>query len=370
MLIAVNTRWLIKNKLEGMGWFTHHLMSRIVKQHPEVDFLFLFDRPFDQEFIYGPNVKGIVVQPPARHPFLWFIWNEIAVRATLAKHKPDLYFSTDGFIPQRTKVKTLNTIHDLNTVHFPEFTPGLAGKHFRHYFLKGAQKANRLVTVSEFSKKDIVKTYGILPEKIDVVHNAVSGFTPKNAQTKQAFKNKFTQGEDYFVFVGALNPRKNLQRIFPAFDLLKSETKLLVVGSKMYWDKSIEAAYNAMKNKDKVVFTGRLNGEELNLAYAAATALVFPSVYEGFGIPILEALQSGTAVITANNSSLPEVGGEAAIYVNAESTSEIQSALERLESDEHLRNHLITKGEKQLKKFNWDTSAEKLWQSMLKTINS
>ena len=155
-----------------------------------------------------------------------------------------------------------------------------------------------------------------------------------------------------------------------AFDQLTGDNKLVIIGEKMSWDKKVESAYSSMQNKDKVVFTGRLEGSELNGLIASSIALVFPSIYEGFGIPSLEAFQSGTAVITANNSAMPEVAGEGAILVDAENTDDIKMAMQNIAKDEGLRNTLINKGLKQLKNYSWDKSADQLWQLFVKTGGS
>ncbi len=371
MKIAVNTRWLLQNKLEGIGNFSHNLLSRLVKNQPEVEFDFYFDRPFHASFLYGKNVNGIRLMPPARHPYLWYIWYEYSLKRKLNQTKPDLFFSPDGFIPTTGKTKTLNTIHDLNFEHNPDWVPSNVAKYYKKFFPLCTKVATRLITVSEFSKKDVENTYGIADDKIDVVYNSASStFIKKSDDEISNFKAQYTQGQPYFIFLGALNPRKNLQNIFPAFDKLNSDHKLVVVGEKMHWDLEIEQAYKNMANQDAVVFTGRLASADLNTALSGATALVFPSLFEGFGIPIIEAFRAETAVITANNSSMPEVAGDAAILVNAESQDEITLAMQKLESEPELRKSLIKKGKVQAEKFDWDASAKKLWDIMLKTINS
>jgi len=368
MRIAVNTRWLLQNKLEGMGNFTHHLLRRIVNNHPEIEFHFLFDRPYDKSFIYGENVIPHVIQPPARHPYLWYVWNEISVARKLKKINPNLYFSPDGFIPTSTKVKTLSTVHDLNFEHHPEWVPKRVASYYKKYFPLCAKKASQLITVSEFSKNDLHQSYSIPLQNIEVVSNGAGNFAVADEKSISNFKDKNTEGEPYFIFVGALNPRKNLKGIFAAFDRLESSHKLVVVGDKMHWSKEIEKSFTEMKNQDKVVFTGRLEGDALNTAYSGAEALLFPSLFEGFGIPILEAFKAGTAVITATNSSMPEVAGDAAILVEAENVESILHAMQKLLSEKGLRKELIEKGHLQAQKFSWDASAEKLWEIMLKTI--
>src|SRR3954471_1708357 len=158
MLIAVNTRLLLKDKLEGIGWFTYESLKRITKSHPEHQFLFLFDRPFAEEFIFSDNVSPIVVGPQARHPFLWYWWFEQSLPKILHKQEPDLFLSPDGFLPLSysspagiKKCKFLPVIHDLYFEHYPQEIPFLASKFFKRYFQQYVKKANRIATVSEYS---------------------------------------------------------------------------------------------------------------------------------------------------------------------------------------------------------------------------
>ncbi|MBU2466725.1 MAG: glycosyltransferase, partial [Bacteroidetes bacterium] len=166
--IAVNTRLLIKNKLEGIGWFTYENLRRIVKNHPEVDFYFFFDRSPDQEFIFGKNVTALVLQPPARHPFLFVLWFEWSVNRALKQLKPDLFLSPDGYLSLRNNTPDLAVIHDLNFEHFPKDLPFLVRWYYRWFFPRFARKASRIATVSNFSKNDIFKQYGVPLSDIDV----------------------------------------------------------------------------------------------------------------------------------------------------------------------------------------------------------
>ena len=144
MKIAVNARFLLKGKLEGIGWFTHEVLKRVVQNHPEHEFIFIFDRPYHEDFIYGKNVTPIVVPPPARHPILWYIWFEWSVKLVLKKHKPDLFISTDGFLSLSTKVPQLLVIHDLAFEHFPEHLPFKFRYYLRKFTPKFASNVNLL----------------------------------------------------------------------------------------------------------------------------------------------------------------------------------------------------------------------------------
>lgn len=374
MIIAVNTRLLLKNRLEGIGWFSYETLLRISKNHPEHTFYFIFDRPYHTEFIFGENVIPIVLSPQARHPILFVIWFEISVARFLRKIKPDLFLSPDGYLSLCTKTPSLPVIHDINFEHYPKDLPWIIEKYYRYFFPRFAKKARRIATVSEFSKQDIIEQYGVNASKIDVVYNGFNTiFEPKTDKENQNTRLIYTDGKPYFVFVGALLPRKNLRNLFFAFEKFKiqtqSETKLVIVGEKKWWTPSIEEAYRTISDKDSVVFTGRLNPKELNHVLSASIALTYISYFEGFGIPILEAYQCGTCVITSNVTSMPEVAGEGALLVDPFSVDQITEAMNRLLENQELRNTLIDKSKEQLAKFSWDKTAENLWLSIEKCIN-
>ena len=163
--------------------------------------------------------------PQARHPFLYYAWLEFGVKNTLNSLKHDLFLSPDGFLSLGAKCKSLPVIHDINFLHNPKDVKPLTRKYYNHFFPKFAEKATRIATVSEFSKKDIADNYKINADKIDVVYNGInSSFEPVNNEMKTQTRQRFTKGKDYFLFVGSLNPRKNISRLVQAFDLFKKES--------------------------------------------------------------------------------------------------------------------------------------------------
>jgi glycosyltransferase involved in cell wall biosynthesis len=373
MKIAVNTRLLLKNKLEGIGWFTFETLKRITTQHPEHEFFFIFDREYSDEFIFSDNITPIVIHPQARHPVLYYIYFEYSIPRILKKLKPDLFLSPDGYLPLSGKTKMLNVFHDLNFEHYPDDLPFAERKYYRYFFPKYAHKANRIATVSEYSKSDIVKQYGVSPDKIDVVYNGANeNFKPIADKEKQSVREKYTKGNPYFLFVGALHPRKNLVNLFKAFDTFKqggkNSEKLLVVGEKKWWTDDIKKAYGEMKNREDVIFSGRLEFVELQLVLAAALALVYVSYFEGFGIPIVEAFYAETPVITSNATSMPEIAGGAALLVDPFSIDSICGQMKKMASDGELRKDLIENGKERRKEFTWQKSADRLWRSIEKTI--
>ncbi len=369
MRIAVNTRLLLKNKLEGIGWFSVESLKRMAQNHPEHEFIFIFDRKYHSDFIFSSNVKPVVAAPPTRHPFLWWFWFEMVIPRILKKYKADIFISPDGFLSLRSDVPALPVIHDINFEHYPEQLPQLVRKYYQYYFPKWAKKAMRIGTVSEFSKQDIVKTYGINPEKIDVYYNGSNEFyQPASEGKKQSVRDFYTKGKPYFIFVGALNPRKNVAGLLRSFDAFKisdnRDFKLVIVGDAMHSTQAIKDTLALMKHKNDVIFTGRLDIQELSGLMASAFALCFVPFFEGFGIPIVEAMYSDIPVICSNRSSMPEVAGDAALLVNPESDDAIVSAMKKLVEDENLYADLVAKGRVQRQKFSWDKTAKNFWKSI------
>lgn len=373
MRIAVNTRLLIKDQLEGIGWFTCESLKRITRQHPEHQFYFIFDRPFSEEFIFNDNITPIVAFPQARHQYLWYLFFEWSVPYLLRKYKADMFLSTDGWLSLRSNLPSVNVIHDLNFEHSDDFLPPAVHEYYTTYFPKFAEKATRLATVSEFSKYDIHTMYHIPLDRIDVAYNGCNcEFVPISLSEQEEVKQKYAMGEEYFLFVGAIHKRKNLTNIFKAFDQFKIKsgcaTKLMIVGNKKWWSGEIEDTYLAMQHKEDVLFVGRLLPNELSRVMGSSLALVYASLFEGFGIPILEAFNSETAVITSNLTSMPEVAGDAALLVNPYSVDQIATAMYQIKSDSQFRKSLIQKGKIQRRKFTWDQTASQLWASIEKVL--
>ncbi len=373
MTIAVNTRFLLKDRLEGIGWFTYETLRRLVKKYPEHQFLFFFDRPFDKQFIFADNVKPIVIYPPARHPFLFYLWFEFGVTKALEKHKADVFLSTDGFLSLKTKVPTLLVIHDLAHVHFPNQVKFSEQQYYNFFMPKFAKRANRIATVSEYSKMDIHQQYQIPLDAIDVVYNGVrKSFQPLDESTKTTIKAKYSKGQAYFFYIGAVHPRKNIHRVITAFDQFKQSTnaptKLLIAGRFAWQTGVVKDAYDQATFKADIEFLNYVTDEEVPLLMGSALGFVYVSLFEGFGIPLLEAMNCEVPIITANVSSMPEVVGDAAITVSPESIKAIQQAMVEIYSAPEKRNTLINFGKQQREQFSWDQTASKLMKSLTKTL--
>ncbi len=373
MIIAVNTRLLLKGKLEGIGWFTLETLKRMTINHPEHQFIFIFDRPFSDDFIFAENVTPVVIGPPTRHPVLWYLWFEFQIPRILKKYKADLFLSPDGYLSQRTKVPQLAVIHDINFVHRPGDLPWLKAKYYNYFFPKFARVAKRIATVSFYSKEDITRSFKVDYDKIDVVYDGINQiFEPISNDEKIATREKFTGGSNYFLFVGALHPRKNICGLLKSFDAFKSvnpsDMKLVIVGGKMHKTGDIFDTFENMRHKKDVVFTGRVPTSDLHDIFGAALALVFVPFFEGFGIPIVEAMSAGIPVICSNTTSIPEVGGNAVLYADPLKIDQITDAMLQLAHNDELCKELVEKGFVQKNKFSWDETARLLWISIERAL--
>ncbi len=374
MVIVVNTRLLVPDRLDGIGRFTFETLQRITQAQPNSHFVFLFDRKIHEDFIFSENITPVKLFPPARRPWLFNAWLNYSVAGVLRDLQPALFLSPDGFLPLKGKTPCLPVIHDLNFEHYPEDLPVNIKNWYKKKFPLFANRATRIATVSAFSKNDIASKYNIEKNKIDVVYNgAAHGFQPLTEVQILETRKKITGGAPYFLYIGALHPRKNLERLVRAYGEFRrkndSQTKLVIAGEN-YWKYSgLQNAIDSVPDKNEIIFTGRLPETELYLLTGAALALTYVPYFEGFGIPIIEAMACDIPIITSNVTAMPEVGGDAVLYVDPFSEESISSALALIDKDESLRNNLIAKAKIQRENFSWDKTAHALWTSIEKTVN-
>lgn len=363
MRIAVNTRFLLPGRLEGFGWYTHEIMRRMVERHPEHEYLFLFDRPFDPAFVYSDRVTPVSVFPPARHPLLFYAWFEHAVPRVLKQWKADVFFSPDSFLSLSTKVRTVLTVHDVIPLQTPEQVKWIHRIYYQRYLRRFMERADQVLTVSEYTKTSIVETSGISPDKIKVVYNGCRDiFRPVAQEQQSAVRARFSDGKPYFFYTGAIHPRKNIPRLIRAFDRFKAATGApvqLLLGGRFAWHTGeVTTAYEQSPHKNDVKILGYVDDADLPLLMGSALAITYPSLSEGFGLPVLEAMYCEVPVLTSNTTALPEVAGDAALLVDPADEDALVHGLIQLWQEEALRDSLVAKGRVQRTQFSWDLAAD------------
>ncbi len=359
--------------MEGFGWYTYEVTKRLVEQHPEHEFVLFFDRPFDPKFVFGPNATPVVLFPQARHPLLFVWWFNWSITKALKKHKCDVFFSPDGYLSLRTEVPQIPVIHDLNFEYHPEDLQRKHRNYYRKYFPKFAKKAAHILTVSEYSKQDIVKLYKVPEDQITVSWNgAADGFVPLKNEEIQEVRKQYSNGKPYFIFVGSLHPRKNLKTLLKAFAKFaesNQEIDLLIVGKNLWKNASESLSGDVLKIQNRIHFTGHVSFHELTKITGSAFALTYIPYFEGFGIPLVEAMKCGLPIIAGNRTSLPEVAGDAAIYVDPMNAEEVAAKMQNLATNEELYREMSGKSLERAPLFSWDNTAEGVWKVIEKTMN-
>ena len=372
MTIAVNAIFFQDDYLEGYGQYAISIFSILVRSHPEHQFVFIYDRPHQKEWITGTNVRSVTVSPAARHVPAFLYWYNIKAAWEVRKCKADIWIQPYGFCSLLSGVPQVLVIHDLAYKHVPHtisWHQRLFYQTFTSLFLK---KAKRTITVSEFSKQDILHYYPNKANSIAVVSGAArAGFRPLSWEEKEQVKEAYTDGYEYFICVGGISPRKNMLNILKAFSLFKkwhkSNMKLVFAGRLAWQYQDFMEKLKTYKYRNDVVLTGYVTDEILAKLTASSYAAIYVSHFEGFGLPILEAMQSGVPVITANNSSMPEVGGEAALYADADQPDTIAAHMQTLYKNEQIREKLVQKGLERAQQYSWEKAASLFWKEILAT---
>lgn len=368
MKIYLDARVII-DKQTGIGNYTYNLLKHILEIDHENEYTVLVNRSLSRNHpimeLEQKNLKRKLVAIREVSPQQQFlIW------APLLKEKPDVYHYPNFDLPIFQPCNSVFTVHDLTYLRHRSLY--LDGRWLKNYYTKyimilGAKKAQKIIAVSRSTKQDLIDLLHVPEEKIVVIYEAVDDSyldnklfeSNKNLQQKTSEQN---QDEKYFLFLGERRPHKNIVRIIEAFARFKAKTSgdyKLVIGGKPYSSyREPEKRAAELGLSESVVFRGYVAESELQTLYKNAAGFVFTSIYEGFGIPILEAMACGTPVITSNLSSMPEVAGRAALIVDPYDVAAITGAMETIASDWNLRQRLIKNGREQVKLFSWKSSAE------------
>lgn len=348
----------------GIGEYAYELLEQFYtltsKGNTDIT-VYLKDKPRDDMPTSTSNWKYKVLRPRK-------LWTQFALplHLLISSNKPDVFFSPSHYAPRFTFIPTAISIMDLSYIHFPE----LFAKrdlyqliNWTNYSIKNAKK---IFTISNASKDDILKEYKIEPRDVTVTYPGIREAHRSHMKLEELTK-KYSISQNYILFVGTLQPRKNIVRLIEAFADVKKNVKekdleLVIVGKKGWLYEEILSAPDKYGVSASVKFLDFVPNEDLSSFYENALCFVLPSLYEGFGLPVLEAMKYGCPVITSNVSSLPEAGGDAALYVNPEDISDISQTMKKLITSPLLRKELVKKGYQHIKHFSWEKTAKETLQ--------
>lgn len=302
-----------------------------------------------------------------------FLWSQIALPLYLISHRNiDVYFAPAHYLPSFCPVPQVVTIHDLAYLYFPDDFTKKDLWQLKTWTDRSIKVARRIIAVSKTTKKDILKNYQIDESRISVIYNGFEKQIDKLKNNKlDLIKKLKIKNEKYILFVGTIQPRKNLKVLIDSFDqFVKSNKnfKLVIAGKKGWLYESIFEKVKSMNLEEKVFFADHVSDEELIWLYQNAFCLVQPSLYEGFGIPVLEAMSYGCPVVSSFSSSLPEVGGDAGLYFDPKNSEDLYDKLMELKENEPLRKEFVIKGKKRVKEFSWEKCGEETLDVIISTV--
>lgn len=345
----------------GIGTYVRNLVGEFAK-HDSPEHYVLICHPRDEEFVrsLGPRFEPLVDSSAA-----YSVREQFSVPLDLRRARVRLYHSPHYVVSPLTSGPVVVTIHDCIHLRFPQYLPGRAAYLYAQTFMAlGARRARRVITVSQASKDDIQHYLHTPASKIDVIHNGLDQRfleAPDEANVARV-RDRFLLNAPFVLYTGNIKPHKNVERLIDAFALMRKsghdDVKLLIIGDELSKYPGLRRLVHRHHLHQHVRFLGFVPDETLAALYRLARVFVFPSLFEGFGFPPLEAMASGTAVITSNVSSLPEVVGDAALLIDPLDSGAIAAAMSRVLGDDVLRADLVRRGHARVTAFSWTRAAE------------
>ncbi|MCX7681930.1 MAG: glycosyltransferase family 4 protein [Anaerolineae bacterium] len=346
----------------GLGRYAESLTRALIDAHPSHYALF-YNR--ERGIVPLTGLERVPTRTVALGYKLWrmLVWGGQLARLPFDRLVPAalLFHATEHLLPPLRAIPTVLTVHDLIFRHLPEYHKPLNRWYLNLTMPLYCRRATHIITISEHTRRDLIAAYLLPPEKITVVYEAAAPcFGPVPAAQVIAARARYGLPERYLLFVGTVEPRKNLVRLLRAFEALYAEglTEALVIVGRLGWlYGEFFAALERSPARKAVLRPGYVPDEHLVALYNGAQALVFPSLYEGFGLPVLEALACGTPVVASCSSSIPEIGGDAAYYFDPGNTEEMIAAIRRVLCDSALREEMRARGLLQAARFSWARAA-------------
>src|SRR5882672_10236637 len=346
----------------GIGTYIRNLLRHLARIDRENEYVLLCHEPdMGVAAQLGSNFRA-VLEPSANYS----IREQFHVPWVLLREKPDVFHAPHYVLPTTIRCRSVVTIHDCIHLMFPQYLPNRAAYAYaRAAMWSAAKQSDRILTVSEASKRDILHFFNVPPDKISVVYNAIDErfWIEPTAEEIERVRERFQLDQRFVLYAGTIKPHKNLVRLIEAFAELRKgefeELKLLIIGDEISKLPALRRAVHRHKLHKHVRFLGFVKDDTLAILYRLAAVFVFPSLYEGFGLPPLEAMASGTPVVTSNVSSLPEVAGDAALLVDPYDVGSIVDGVRRVLTDPQLAAELRRKGLVRARDFSWERSVSR-----------
>jgi glycosyltransferase involved in cell wall biosynthesis len=349
----------------GIGTYIRNLLRHLARLDSQTEFV-IFCRPEDRDALaaVGENFR-----PVPETSGNYSIAEQVRIPWALKREGVTLFHAPHYVLPPLVRCRSVVTIHDVIHLMFPQYLPNrIAFSYAKWSITQAAQRATRVMTVSESSKRDILRFVDTEPDKIDVIYNAYDerfAMEPREEDVVRV-RERYQLTDEFVLYAGNVKPHKNLERLIDAFALVRKRgldhLKLVLIGDEISKYTALRRAVHQHQLHNYVRFLGYLPEETLAVMYRLAGVFVFPSLYEGFGLPPLEAMASGTPVVTSNVSSLPEVAGDAAVLVDPYDPQAIADGIYRVLTDEKLRRALIHKGIARAGQFSWEQSVRRVRQ--------
>jgi len=354
--VAIDTRKLHDH---GIGTYVSNLVRGLARLDRDDEYT-LICHPSDAEFVTSLGANFTAVPDRAGN---YSVREQFSIPMDVWRARPDVFHAPHYVLPPLTPGTTVVTIHDCIHLRFPQYLPNTAAHWYARVFMSGAaRKAARVITVSEASKRDIIQFLHTPADKVEVVYNGFDErLTSPSAEDEARVRDRFQLDAPFVLYVGTIKPHKNVDRLIEAFARLRQRgmdnVKLLIIGDDISKYSNLRRLVHRHQLHQHVRFLGFVSTDTLAALYQLARVFVFPSLYEGFGLPPLEAMANGTPVITSNVSSLPEVVADAALLIDPMDAGSIADAMHRVLTEPDLRADLVRRGRERVKAFSWQRSA-------------
>lgn len=362
MRIGVNVH-LLSTTHTGIQHYIRALVPELVAQATSHDMV-LYGEPSQLPVCAGERVRWVSASRPLRSGVQRVLWEQTMLPRLLRRDRVDVFFSPAFILPMCWGGAGVVTVHDLNFEVSPETIHPIRRAYLRRITRRSVHRARKVIAISQSTASDIVRLYGVPDEKIAVIPYGLDAiFTPDNARALEPMvRQRYPLPERFLLFVGTLEPRKNLPRLLEAYALARQHADLpplVLAGAPGWQHERILAQARELGVGSHIVFAGYIPREHLPGVYAAASALLYPSLYEGFGLPPLEAMGCGTPVLVSNTSAMPEVVGDGGVLVDPRDVQQIAEGIVRMTQDEVLRQEIAERGLERAKRFRWEEAARR-----------